>query len=130
MKGVLFTELIEIVEDLMGPAFASKVIDDARLKNTGAYTASGSCPYQDMFKLMETLKLHPGAEIPSLKARLLTAHSLKVSYSSPQKMGDLIEGLLIGCIGHFNEPIEVQREDLPPSGSNVCSFLQKRVVNE
>lgn len=188
MKGILFTELIEMIEDLMGLEFANKVIDDARLKNAGAYTAIGSYPYQDMFKLMESLskhaespqdkilkgygeclfhrlsksyqkelgenadtfsfllqlenllkqeirKLHPKAEIPSFKARLLNSHSMEIHYSSIQKMGALemgalVEGFIIGCIGHFNEPIDMQREDLPTLGSNICFFLQKRAANE
>ena len=178
MKGVLFTELIEMIEDLMGLEFTNKVIEDARLENEGAYTAIGTYSHQDLFKLlesfskhaqnpqdkiligygeclfhrlsgsfqkeltahpcafsfilqlgglikMETLKLHPEAEMPTFYAQLLGADSMEFHYTSSRKLGDLVEGLLLGCIGYFNESISILREDLPAEGSRIRFFLQK-----
>jgi hypothetical protein len=65
MKGVVFTELIEMIEDLMGLEFTNKVIEDARLENEGAYTAIGTYPTQDLLKLLESLSKH--AENPQDK---------------------------------------------------------------
>lgn len=181
MKGVLFTELIEMIEDLMGLEFTNKVIDDARLENGGAYTSIGSYPHQDMFKLleslsrhaqnpqdkilkgygeclfhrlsksyqkeltahpsafsfllqmgelirMETLKLHPEADMPTFNAQLLGPDSMEFRYASSRKLGDLVEGLILGCVGYYNEKITLVREDLPAEGSCVRFFLQKKAV--
>lgn len=65
MKGVVFTELIEMIEDLMGLAFTNRVIEDARLENEGAFTAIGTYPSQDLLKLFESLGKH--AENPQDK---------------------------------------------------------------
>lgn len=183
MKGVLFTEFIEMIEDLMGLEFTNKVIDDACLENGGAYTAIGSYPHQDMFKLleslskhanspqdkilkgygeclfhrlspsfqkelttnpstfsfllqfgdiiqMETLKLHPEASMPTFSARHLGPGTMEFHYTSPRKLADLVEGLLLGCISYFNENIKVVREDFPAEGSRVRFFLQKVAANE
>lgn len=183
MKGVVFTEFIEMIEDLMGLEFTNKVIDDARLANEGAYTAIGTYPHQDMFKLleslskhaqnpqgkilkgygeclfhrlsksfqkelsahpsafsfllqfgelikMETLKLHPEADMPVFKTQLLGPDSMEFLYTSPRKLGDLVEGLILGCIGYYNENIRIVREDLPTEGSSIRFFLQKEAANE
>lgn len=183
MKGVLFTELIEMIEELMGLEFTNTVIEDARLDNQGAYTAIGTYPHQDMFKLleslskhaknpqdkilkgygeclfyrlsksfqqeltshpdtfsfllqmgsiikMETLKLYPQADLPTLYGQLLGPDSMEFHYASNRKLGDLIEGLLLGCIGYFNENISIKREDLPAEGSRIRFFLQKTAANE
>lgn len=66
MKGVIFTELIEMMEDLMGLDFTNKVIEDARLENEGAYTAIGTYPSQDMFRIMASLSKHAGNSQESL----------------------------------------------------------------
>ncbi len=58
MKGVVFTELIEMIEDLMGLEFTNRVIDDARLENEGAFTAIGTYPTQELLKLLESLSKH------------------------------------------------------------------------
>jgi hypothetical protein len=65
MKGVVFTEFIEMIEDLMGLEFTNKVIEDAQLENEGAYTAIGTYPSQDLLKLFESLGKH--AENPQDK---------------------------------------------------------------
>lgn len=58
MKGVIFTELIEMIENLMGLKITNEIIEDAGLENQGAYTAAGTYPYQDLVKLMESLSKH------------------------------------------------------------------------
>lgn len=58
MRGLLFTELIEMMEDLMGLEFANKVIAEAQLENQGAYTAIGNYPHKDLFKLLGILSSH------------------------------------------------------------------------
>lgn len=183
MKGVIFTEFIEMMEDLMGLEFTNKVIEDARLENDGAYTAIGTYSHQDMFKLMqslskyagssqeklfrsygeylfyrigdtyakelaespcafsfidkleaiikmEELKLNPKAKVSLLSASQKDKNTLEVLYSSNRKMGDLIEGILAGCIGHYPEVINIERELLEPDGSSVRFILKKEQHNE
>lgn len=183
MKGVIFTELIEMMEDLMGLDFTNKVIEDAQLENDGAYTAVGTYSHQDMFKLMQSLSKHAGnsqekllksygeylfyrlsttfarelaesphafsflqklkpiirmevlkfspkAKVPLISTRLEDKNILEVSYSSNQNMSDLIEGIMRGCIGYYQETISIERQLLEPDGSRVRFILTKEQHHE
>lgn len=183
MQGVIFTELIEMMEDLMGLEFTNKVIEDARLDNEGAYTAIGTYPHQDMLKLMkslskfagssqeqllrsygeylfyrftkpyekeladspdafsflqklndivrmEVLKLDPKASVPLISTKPIDANTLEILYRSERKLGDLIEGLLTGCAGFYQEAIDIERETLEPDGSRMRFVLRKKQPNE
>ncbi|MEW9797353.1 heme NO-binding domain-containing protein [Alteromonas sp. CYL-A6] len=55
MLGVIFTSLIEMLEEKVSPEFADEVITQARLDNDGAYTAVGYYPFDDMQKLLSVL---------------------------------------------------------------------------
>ena len=42
MKGIVFTEFLEFVEDQMGPDMVDTIIDDCELSTGGAYTGQGT----------------------------------------------------------------------------------------
>lgn len=172
MKGMVFTEFLELVEDRMGGlAMVDRIIMDAKLPNDGAYTAVGTYDHGELVRLVvalsaatatpvpdllrmfgehlfqrfslaypdffarvngafdflhrienvihvEVRKLYPDAELPSFAYEEPAAGELVLFYSSPRGFGDLAEGLLHGCIAHFQEPIQLIRTDLPPVGGN------------
>ena len=49
MRGVVFTELIEFVEDVLGFETADKMIEDAKLNNNGVFTQGGNYPFSDTY---------------------------------------------------------------------------------
>ncbi len=55
MKGVVFTELIEFVEDRLGLEVADRMIEQANVPNQGAYTAVGSYDYHELLQLVQAL---------------------------------------------------------------------------
>jgi hypothetical protein len=61
---------------------------------------------------VEVRKLYPDAELPKLQCERLSDAQLSILYSSPRGFGDLAEGLIAGCIRHFDEPIRVARTNL------------------
>jgi len=42
MKGIIFTEFLEMVEDRFSPEIADRIIEAADLPSGGAYTAIGT----------------------------------------------------------------------------------------
>ncbi len=181
MKGILFTELIELIEISMGLEFTNKVIEDARLENEGAFTSIGTYSHYDMIKLLDSLsrhiknpkekvlisygeyffyrssllypkqmssckdtfslllqlqeflevevrKLNPDGAVPVVEANLTAPDCLHLLYSSHQKMSLLLEGAILGCINHFQEPITLSRENLDPDDSNVRFILKKKIA--
>ncbi len=53
MKGIIFTEFIDIVEDQFGLAICQQMLDDA--KDEGIYTAVGSYEHTSLVKLILAL---------------------------------------------------------------------------
>jgi len=66
MKGVVFTEFIEMVEDRFGPETADRIIEEARLASGGAYTAVGTYDYREFVALTAALSSATGQPGPDL----------------------------------------------------------------
>lgn len=168
MKGVVFTEFMELVESRMGLDMLDRIITEAALPNDGAYTSVGTYDHAELVRLVQALsnatgmampelihlfgehlferfatgypalfaeastsfeflsridnvihvevrKLYPDAELPKLVCERTGVNELQLLYSSPRGFGDLAEGLIAGCIRHFQEPIRVTRTNLEPA---------------
>ena len=55
MLGIVFTSLIDMLEEKVSPDFADDVIMEAELENDGAYTAVGYYPFEQMERLVGVL---------------------------------------------------------------------------
>lgn len=60
MKGVVFTEFMDLVETTWGLDLLDDVIEGAALPHGGAYTAVGTYPFAEMGRLVAQLSLHTG----------------------------------------------------------------------
>ena len=66
MKGVVFTELIEMIEAKWGLTTAQKVLDDAALPHDGVYTSIGTCPHGEAVSIVQSLSKHSGMAVADL----------------------------------------------------------------
>jgi hypothetical protein len=66
----------------------------------------------DSYIHVEVRKLYPEAELPTFVFDASVPGSLTMDYSSTRPFADLAEGLILGCIHHYGEQIELSREDL------------------
>ena len=66
MKGVVFTEFFDMVEESFSPELAERIIDMAALPNEGAYTAVGTYDAGEMVRLVGALSQETGTPVPDL----------------------------------------------------------------
>ena len=66
MKGVVFTEFLEMVEDRFSADMVDDIIDDASLPSGGAYSAVGTYPHEEIVALVVALSQRSGLEVPTL----------------------------------------------------------------
>ncbi|MFK8039680.1 MAG: heme NO-binding domain-containing protein [Crocinitomicaceae bacterium] len=66
MKGLVFTELIEMIEDQFGLKVADDMIQKANVPNKGAYTGVGTYPHSEMVSLVNALSESTGIETSKL----------------------------------------------------------------
>lgn len=55
MLGIVFTTLVDMLEEKVSPEFADEVLVEANLDNDGAFTAVGYYPFSDMEKILSVL---------------------------------------------------------------------------
>jgi hypothetical protein len=174
MKGVVFTEFLEMVENKFSPEVADRIIESSNLPSGGAYTSVGTYDHAELVQLVaklseetkqpvpvlirefgkhlftifhlkysnffkgipntfqflknienyihvEVKKLYSDAELPRFEFKQLDAKRLELTYRSNRPFADLAEGLMLGCIAHFKEKIDVQREDLSGPPAETCA---------
>lgn len=69
MKGVVFTEFIEMVETLFSPDFADQVIEAVTPRSGGAYTSVGTYDHQELVAMVIELSKLTGLAVPELLRR-------------------------------------------------------------
>lgn len=179
MKGIVFSEFIEMVESRFSPRLADEMIVSSELPSGGMYTAVGSYDHAEMLTLVarlseatgipvpelvrafgtylfgrfhqlypglfegvsgnfdflsqiedhvhaEVRKLYPDAELPTFETGRPDGESLELVYRSRRPFADLALGLIEGCAVHYQETIEVEREDLSEDTSTHVRFLIRR----
>ena len=178
MKGVVFTEFLEMVEEKFSFELTEQIIDASDLPSGGAYTAVGTYDHGEIVQLVthlsqktgiaipdllrafgqhvfgrftisyphffaginssmefmekvdgyihvEVRKLYPDAELPKLEYDKSVPGTLKVTYRSNRPFADLADGMIAGCIEHFKDGVQVQREDVVPGSVAVFTMTQK-----
>ncbi len=66
MKGVVFTEFYEFVEDQYSPVVLQKIINGAELESQGVYTATGTYPFCEMGALVGSAMKESGLPVATL----------------------------------------------------------------
>ena len=66
MKGIVFTEFLELVENEFGLEIVQRVIDECQLETDGVYTSIGTYSHKDMFKMVGKLSEIKGIPVPAL----------------------------------------------------------------
>ena len=55
MKGVVFTEFLDMVESLFSADMIDDIIEDCTLKSSGTYTSVGTYDYEELLLLVTAL---------------------------------------------------------------------------
>ena len=66
MKGIVFTEFLDLVESQFGYDMVDRLIEENKLTNDGAYTSVGTYPHSEMVALVTSLSQHTGVAVPEL----------------------------------------------------------------
>lgn len=66
MRGMIFTELFELVEKKFGYDFLDDVIDDSDLSNDGAYTATGNYSFDELLRIVISISQKSNIPVPTL----------------------------------------------------------------
>mgnify|MGYP001813295538 FL=1 len=66
MKGIIFTEFLDLVEEKFGLAMVDKIITQSKLDSGGAYTAVGTYEFNEMLQLISHLSENTDISVDDL----------------------------------------------------------------
>jgi hypothetical protein len=95
MKGIVFTEFLDLVEKKFGLAMVDHIISKSKLESEGIYTAIGTYSFSEMLQLLEHLSA--STEIP--------IDTLLLVYA--EHFFSVIETNYPGLLATYNDPIEM-----------------------
>ena len=95
MKGIIFTEFLDLVEDKFGLEMVDKIISESKLESEGVYTAIGTYRFSEMLQLLQNLSANTDISIDDL---LLT-------YA--EHFFSVIESSYPGLLATYKDPIEM-----------------------
>lgn len=95
MKGVVFTEFLDLVEIKFGLEMVDDIITEAQLPNQGVYTAVGTYSFSEMLHLLQALSKNTGISIDNLLL-IYGEHFFSI-----------IETIYPGVLATYKDPIEM-----------------------
>ncbi|MFK7748369.1 MAG: heme NO-binding domain-containing protein [Kordia sp.] len=95
MKGIIFTEFLDLVEDKFGLEMVDTIITQSKLESEGAYTSIGTYRFSEMLQLLQNLSNNTEISIDDL---LLT-------YA--EHFFSVIESSYPGLLATYKDPIEM-----------------------
>lgn len=95
MKGIIFTEFLDLVEDKFGLEMVDTIITQSQLESNGIYTSIGTYRFSEMLQLLQNLSTNTDIPIDDL---LLT-------YA--EHFFSVIEKNYPGLLDTYNDPIEM-----------------------
>lgn len=100
MKGIIFTEFLDLVEEKFGLEMVDKIIEQSNLDSGGIYTSVGTYEFSEMLQLISNLSANTDISVDDLLmvysehlfAVLVKSHTDLVShYESPMDLLASIE---------------------------------------
>ena len=66
MKGIVFTEFLDLVEERFGLEMVDFIISQSKLESKGVYTSIGTYSFSELLQLLQNLKIQTGISIDDL----------------------------------------------------------------
>lgn len=88
MRGLVFSEFLEFVEDAAGPEMADKMLTSCNLESGGAYTVVGTYDHAELLKMLTFLNEATGQEVSEMVQAFGKHLFPKLAESHPKIVGD------------------------------------------
>ncbi len=95
MKGIVFTEFLDLVEDKFGLEMVDEIISQSELESGGVYTAVGTYKFSEMLQLLTNLSTNTG----------ISTDDLLLVYA--EHFFGVLEDSYPGLLATYSDPIEL-----------------------
>ena len=127
MKGIIFTEFLELVELKFGLEMVDKILSESVLESQGAYTSIGTYNFSEMLQLLTNLNKNTGISID----KLLLAYADHFFSVLIDSYGSLISSYKdpIEMLASIEEHIHVEVRKIYPD-AELPSFIVLEKTND
>lgn len=112
MKGIVFTEFLEMVESTMGADVADRLVDDCELPSGGAYTTLGTYAHSEIVQMVKRLSELTETPVPALLKVFGTHLMGRFAQLYPQLLGS--QSTAFGMLEIVENYIHVEVKKLYP----------------
>ncbi|OEK08148.1 hypothetical protein A8C32_01415 [Flavivirga aquatica] len=95
MKGIVFTEFLDLVEDKFGLEMVDKIINESNLESEGIYTSVGTYKFSEMLQLLQHLSANTN----------ITIDDLLLVYA--EHFFNVLKDSYPGLLASYKDPIEM-----------------------
>lgn len=95
MKGIVFTEFLDLVEDKFGLEMVDTIISQSSLESEGIYTSVGTYKFSEMLQLLKNLSTNTG----------ISTDDLLMVYA--EHFFSVLEDSYPGLLATYNNPIDL-----------------------
>lgn len=95
MKGIVFTEFLDLVEDKFGLEMVDTIIENSNLETQGVYTAIGTYKFAEMLALLTNLSKETG----------LSSDQLLLVYG--EHFFSVLEDSYPGLLATYSDPLDL-----------------------
>ena len=128
MKGFIFTEFLELVEEKFGLAMVDKIIQQSDLKSAGIYTSIGTYEFGEMLQLLTHLSENTEIEIDDL----LLVYSEHLFVVLTKTYPDLIKSFTnpMDLLSSIENHVHVEVLKIYPDAQLPTFILEKRTEDK
>lgn len=115
MKGVFFTEFLELVEDKFGLEMVDTIISQSDLKSNGAYTSIGTYDFSELKQLIDNLQKNTQISID------------QILFVYAQYFFTILEQNYSNLLSNYKDPIEMLasiESYIYPEAKKLCEDVQ------
>ncbi|MEN9629637.1 MAG: hypothetical protein RJA10_2864 [Pseudomonadota bacterium] len=124
MKGMVFTEFLDMVEQTWSPEVADRLIDNAHSATGGAYTAVGTYDHRELVRMVQALALESGIAVPELLRRF--GHHLAKTFAARFPAFFNAQPTLFDFLGSIDAVIHVEVLKLYPDAELPSFRVEQR----
>jgi len=108
--------------------YTFKVLVDHYSRLVSDFDDSFDCIYHvDQVIHKSVLKLYPDAELPNMNATLSDrGNQLMLEYRSSRPLMHVAHGLILGCVAHYGDSVDVHMNDLSNGTGTHAEFILTR----
>jgi len=131
MKGIVFTEFLDLVEKKFGLEVVNQIIDGCELETDGVYTSVGIYSHKDMYKMVGKLSELKGIPVPDLLQIYGKYFFDVLSRSYPQFMAQPNVFVFLESIDNYIHPEVLKlypEAELPSFKSEITNKNEMRLL--